>query len=64
MNVVSLDGGKTPDKLAEALRDFKRNYEVFQEYHVMLAGIHRSKFLALKLAGFNDEQALELCKNL
>jgi hypothetical protein len=64
MNVVSLDGGKTPDKFAESFRELKKNIKILQEYQFLLASLHRSKFLALKEEGFNDEQALELCKNL
>lgn len=60
--VVALEGGQTPDKLAEAVRDLRKNLPnliVAQELH---AQVTRAKFVALVNQGFTVAEALELCK--
>jgi hypothetical protein len=63
-NIVVLDGGKTPNLTAEALREMRANMPLFLEHMAMMAELQRAKFDALKKNGFTDAQALDLCRSV
>lgn len=60
--VVPIAGGGQPDKMREALRAMAASMEAMVEYQGLQARITREKYLALVRAGFDEKQALELCK--
>ena len=62
-DLLSLIQGKRDEKFAQ-LRKAQEDMPVMIEYLNVLARLHWEKFNALKQQGFNDKQALELCKSL
>lgn len=63
-NIRVLDGGKTPNMTAEAVRQLRANLPALMDHAVLVAELQRVKFDALKSQGFTDAQALELCKSV
>lgn len=59
-NLTVLTG--TPDKQRAQLEELKRNLPVLMEFFEVDAQVKRAKYLALIGKGFNEAQALELCK--
>jgi len=59
-----LEGGRSNNEMADAMRKMAAEMPILIENVKMLAQLQRAKFDALKDSGFTDEQALELCKNL
>lgn len=59
-NLTVLTG--TPDKQRAQIEEYKRNLPVILEFWAIDAEIKRTKYLALLRQGFNEAQALELCK--
>jgi hypothetical protein len=59
-----LEGGKTPNIAADAVRQMIADSAVLVEYVILTAKLQRAKFVALKQEGFDDSQALELCKKV
>jgi hypothetical protein len=65
MSVIKiLEGGRSNNEMADAMRKMAAEMPILIENVKMLAQLQRAKFDALKDVGFTDEQALELCKNL
>lgn len=50
------------DELAVALETHRRNVPFLIEYQVLQAKVTRAKYLALLTEGFNEKQAIALCK--
>lgn len=50
------------DKLIAAVEQLKRTMPVMIEYAVLNAQLKRAQYLEFVKAGFNEAQALELCK--
>lgn len=63
-NIRVLEGGKTPNLTADALRQLRANRLALLEHVVLMAELQKAKFDALKSNGFTDAQALDLCKNV
>ena len=63
-NLIVIDGGKTPNVTAEAVRLMDTNMPHLLEYMVMTAKLHRAKYVALKEAGFSNAEALMLCQRI
>ena len=63
-NITVIDGGKTPNLTAEALREMRANMPLLLEHMAMMAELQRAKFDALKKQGFTDTQALDLCRSI
>lgn len=63
-NLIAFTGGATPNVDAESLRQFKANIAIILEYQETTALMTRHKYLALIKQGFEEKQALELCKTL
>ncbi len=61
-NIRLLEGGKTPNVAADALREIRANLPALLEYMDLTAELEKAKFDALKRNGFSDAQALELCR--
>lgn len=57
-----IPGAKQVDAMADALRNMKRNMEMYIEYHQLNAKLQRAKYLVLIEVGFSKEEALQLCK--
>lgn len=51
-----------PDALAAGCELLKRDFDTLVSYHREIAKLRYQSFLAHKAAGFNDQQALELCR--
>lgn len=62
--VTALEGGNKPNPSKEAIRNMVENLPMLVEYAKLMAQLHRAKYLALKAEGFEDNQALELCKSV
>lgn len=63
-NIRVLEGGKTPNMTAEAVRQMRANLPALLEHMALMAELQKSKFDALKSNGFTDAQALELCRSV
>ena len=50
------------DKLLASIEQLKRTLPVLLEYAELNARLKRSQYLSFLKAGFNEHQALELCK--
>lgn len=61
--LIPLPGGATPDAIANALRDMKKNIPALIEYWQIDAKIKRAKYLALREQGFTEAEALTLTKD-
>ncbi|MFS2159203.1 hypothetical protein ACCD10_17865 [Pseudomonas sp. Pseusp122] len=59
-NLTLLTG--MPDKQRAQLEELKRSIPVLMEFFEVDAQIKRGKYLAFIGKGFNEAQALELCK--
>ena len=57
-----LPGGAMKNNALEAIRQFSESLPILIEHSQLMAKLHKAKFDALKAEGFNDAQALELCK--
>ena len=55
-------GGATKNQSLEAIRQFRECLPILIEHTQLMAKLHKAKFDALKTEGFDDAQALELCK--
>lgn len=51
------------DTLIASIENIKRTLPLLLEYNKIDAQIRRSKYLALIENGFNEQQALELCRS-
>ncbi|OGS95955.1 MAG: hypothetical protein A3K04_10020 [Gallionellales bacterium RBG_16_56_9] len=60
--VVAIAGGGTKNLTKEAVRMLNQNLPDMIEYAQLMAQLQKAKFDALKKQGFDDAQALELCK--
>ena len=62
-NVLSLkEGGNKPNPQLEAFRNLQSNLQTVLDAQRVVATITRAKYLALIEQGFDEKQALELCK--
>lgn len=61
-NLTPIDGGQTPDEIAEAVRQMKKTLPHLIEYQAIVAKLHRASYEAHIEAGFSADQALILCK--
>ena len=52
------------DKVQADLEKLKRSLPSIGEYMELMAKLHKIKYDALISQGFNNQQALELCKSL
>lgn len=60
--IVSIAGqARAKTELEKALERMEQFEPLLQHHATTLARIRRANFLALKQAGFTDEQALTLC---
>lgn len=57
-------GAGKKDANRDAIRKFRENIPIIIEHQLLMAQLHKAKFDALKAEGFDDAQALELCKVL
>lgn len=62
--VTVIDGGRTPNLSAEAVRKMRTDLPVLVEYLQMTAELQKAKFDALRSQGFTEAQAIELSKSL
>jgi hypothetical protein len=56
------DADKSKVELAQLVRSMRENMHAHIELNQHLAKITRAKYLALIDEGFNEQQALQLCK--
>lgn len=59
-NITLLPG--SPDEMRGQLETLRRNLPTILEFHVIDARIKRAKYDAYMAEGFDEKQALELCK--
>ena len=59
-----LPGGNQPNITVQALRDLKANLSAYTEYVILIAGLQKTKYDALRKEGFNDIQAIELSRSV
>jgi len=52
----------TPHETRKALDEMRKNLPMLLEMQVLLAEMERAKYLALRLQGFSESQALKLCR--
>jgi len=60
--LTPIEGGKSPDEMAQALRDIKKNMSTLIEYQAVMATLRFSCYEYCIKAGFTPDQALELAK--
>lgn len=59
-----LEGGKTPNMTADAVRQMRANLPMLREHVELLAELQWVKFNALVDKGFSEGHAIELCKSV
>lgn len=62
--ITPIEGGRTPNLAADAVRELRKAMPHLLEVATLQAKLRKANFDALKAAGFNEAQALELCKNI
>lgn len=50
-------------KLRESLADMREQMPVLLEYVVLTAQLTKAKYNALRMEGFTEKQAIELCRS-
>jgi hypothetical protein len=60
--ITPIDGGQTPDEMAETLRHIKKNMGQILEFQAVMAELRYNCYKQSIKAGFSPEQSLELAK--
>ena len=61
-NLISMPPPTELSEMEKALELIKKDLPIFLEFQIYQAKMHKSKYDALIREGFNEYQALELCK--
>jgi len=59
-----IDNNEKMKEMKQTVDNMRANLPLFISHMALSATLHRAKYLALKEEGFNDQEALELCKKL
>jgi len=64
MSLTPIDGGDKKNPSAEKVRQLKKDLPLLLELYITMAKLHRAKYISLRNEGFDEKQALELCKTI